>query len=186
MSVSIELCLPVKTWTPICLINQIKVEWEEAKNIKDNDLEDCICTIIHQFGIPCRHRLASICLSSTNAIPIPINLLHPRWKIDEDPMVTSAKSWVMPSSITIFNEDLVLPDIPRLQQHDRYYHNGQNLLLKSLQDVEQLHAEVAGQNAEAAGLIAHRVHEWANALREEFGQNYTTSQPIGSASGGQR
>ena len=119
-------------------INQIKVEWEEAKNIEENDLEGCICTIIHQFGIPCRHRLAFICLSSTNAMPIPINLLHPRWKIDEDPIFTSAISWIMPPSIAIYNEDPALPHLPRLLQHDRYYHkyNGQNLLLKSLQDVE--------------------------------------------------
>ena len=34
--------------------------------------------------------------------------------------------------------------------------------------MEQLHGEVANQNAEAAELIAHRVHGWANALREEF------------------
>ena len=44
--------------------------------------------------------------------------------------------------------------------------------------MEQLHGEVASQNAEAAEHIAHQVHGWANALREEFGQNYTTSQPI--------
>ena len=70
-------------------------------------------------------------------MPIPINLLHPRWKIDEDPTVT-----LHPDNALQHCNIPALPHLPRLLQHDRYYHNWQNLLLKSLQDVEQLHGEV--------------------------------------------
>ena len=46
-------------------INQVKVEWEEAKNIR--------------VILPCRHRLATICLPFLlDPILILINLLHPR------------------------------------------------------------------------------------------------------------
>ena len=65
-------------------INLLKVEWEQAKDIQDLEIQTCECTIISQFGLPCRHRLASICsASSPNPLPIPLILLHPRWQIHE-------------------------------------------------------------------------------------------------------
>lgn len=37
-------------------IDMVKVEWEEAKRFQDETcLEECMCPIIHQFGLPCRH-----------------------------------------------------------------------------------------------------------------------------------
>lgn len=156
-------------------INHMKVEWEEAKKISDMDLENCLCTIIGQFGLPCRHRLASLCEpSSSDPIPIPINLLHPRWRIDEPNGIPFSGQWVMPLTLHINQE---LPNLYPVQ-HDRYKSNGQELLLRSLHDLEMLQSELADDNAEAAEVIAQRVQIFAKALREEFGSLDETLPPV--------
>ena len=66
----------------------------------------------------------------------------------------------------MINPALLLP--PQVIQHDRYLHNGQDLLLRSLHDLELLQGELISHNAEAAELIVQRVHTFSTALRDEF------------------
>lgn len=140
-----------------------------------SELDGCLCTIIHQFGLPCQHQLASILLSSpSNSISIPIELLHPRWKIDEQLTVTPSVSWIIPPPVApvhpnhvIYRAHLALP----LIQHDLYHGNGQDLLLKSLQDLELLQAELVGENAEVAGLVV----QWAwGAFTVPFARSFSS------------
>lgn len=155
-------------------INMVKVEWEEAKKIVGNELEECSCTIINQFGLPCRHRLAFICLAnSPSPLPISIDLLHPRWRINDIESIPPL-SWIMPSNSSItHNSDkavidpvLLLP--PQVIQHDCYVSNGQDLLLRSLHDLELLQGELVSHNAEVAELMVQRVNTFTTALRDEF------------------
>lgn len=100
-------------------IDQVKFEWEEAKKLVscemlEMDLEACTCTIVLQFGLPCRHRLATICFPNhLDSMPIPIQLLHPHWKIEDEPL--SNTSWIMPSSLS---SDLLVDPALTTVQHD--------------------------------------------------------------------
>ena len=78
-------------------------------------------------------------------MPIPIELLHPRWRIDGLPSTTSSTSWIIPSStapIPIQLDQVIdpAPTAPEPTQHDLYYSNSRDLLLKSLHDLELLQA----------------------------------------------
>ena len=78
----------------------------------------------------------------------------------------------MPSiPLTCDNLDMIYPVLllpPQAIQHDRYLSNGQDLLLKSLHDLELLQSELVSHNAEAAELMVQRVHTFTTALRNEF------------------
>lgn len=162
-------------------INLIKVEWEEAKGI--TELEDCDCTIIQQFGLPCRHRLAAVCFPmsrDSEPIPIPITLLHPRWRIDEPPAISSTTAWIMPLTLIDNTQDVDPPLLP-LQRlpHDRYIGNGQDLLLKCLHELEILHGDLNRQDAEAAEHMAQQTYVFTKALQQDFGPKTTVNtQPI--------
>lgn len=151
-------------------IDKVKVEWEEAKKlVNEMDLEDCGCTIISQFGLPCRHRLAIICFSPTLqklSIPIPIELFHPRWKIEAEAL--SNTPWVMPSGPLI--DPPIDPALTSLAiiQHDQYQNNGKDLLLRSLHSLELLQGQLMAHDSEAAERMAHKVHVFSNAILEEF------------------
>ena len=154
-------------------INQLKVEWEQAKDLQDIEMQTCECTIITQFGLPCRHRLASICSVSTpTLIPIPLALLHPRWRIDEEAIIEPVVTWIMPSVASINTSyealDPLLRPTSQWIQQDRYCGNGQDLLFKSLHELELLHGEILVNNAEGAELMVDRVREFTTALRSEF------------------
>ena len=64
--------------------------------------------------------------------------------------------------------DPLLGPAPRWIQHDRYCGNGQDLLLKSLHELELLHSEILVNNAEGAELMVDRVREFTTVLRSEF------------------
>ena len=154
-------------------INQLKVQWEQAKDLPDIEMQTCECTIITQLGLPCRHRLASICSVSTpTLIPIPLALLHPRWRIYEEATIEPVVTWIMPSVASINTSykalDPLLRPTSQWIQHDRYCGNGQDLLLKSLHELELLHGEILVNNAEEAELMVDRIREFTTALRSEF------------------
>ena len=84
-------------------------------------------------------------------------------------------------SIAIINssDDLLDPSLdswaPHHSQHDRYKRNGQDLLLKSLHELELLHSEVLVPSAEGAELMVDRISAFTRALQSEYTSTYIGS-----------
>ena len=76
----------------------------------------------------------------------------------------------MPLSLSVtYSNQMVDPALATsIQLHDQYKSNGQDLLLRSLQDLELLQTQLASNDAEAAERMAERVHEFAKGLRQEL------------------
>jgi hypothetical protein len=100
-SVGFRECEGKITWESLDLA---RPEWTEAKRLSDrvDTGEDIFefdpakgcqhnCTIIIQFGIPCRHWM---CYFFRRALPLPVSIFHPRWLYDWDEKPLK-ESWVI-------------------------------------------------------------------------------------------
>ena len=73
-----------------------------------------------------------------------LNLLHPRWRINEPTEVILFGSWIMPSATSTSSGPALL--ILQPVHYDQYQCYGQELLRKSLHEMELLQRELVEQN----------------------------------------
>ena len=77
-------------------IDYVKRELDSAKEFRNDyilvgqELENFLYTIVPQFSLRCRHRLATLLALE----PIPMKLLHPQCRIVEVPI--DSTSWIIP------------------------------------------------------------------------------------------
>lgn len=91
-------------WTPFQLLmghvtifamEKIRDDWVAAVATKEafeagEAIEEgpCACALVIRFGLPCRHR-HYLLESALGSFPIPLTLLHPRWRLDGPEVVPS-------------------------------------------------------------------------------------------------
>jgi hypothetical protein len=67
-------------------LEMLKVEWSTLLYLMAHGhqlSEECVCPILHRFGIACRHYLLRAFLKNS---PLPKTLLHPRWWLNGPPI----------------------------------------------------------------------------------------------------
>ena len=69
-----------------CALRMVGKEWAELSKIAPRQLSElglCYCSLITQWGLPCRHYLYRYYASGE---PLPRSLCHPRWWLDRGPI----------------------------------------------------------------------------------------------------
>jgi hypothetical protein len=67
-------------------LEMLEVEWSTLTHLMAHGQQlpkECVCPILHRFGIACRHHLLRAFLENS---PLPKTLLHPRWWLNGPPI----------------------------------------------------------------------------------------------------
>jgi len=153
----------------IWALEKINPEWIAAKELATQPITagSCDCDIYIRYELPCRHYLLRACIQG---FPIPISLLHPRWRLNGPPIAPG--NWQ-----ARYYDDSINPDDAN---PTKYHDVGKNRFLHAAASLQKLHQELPRQQADLLANQLSTFHANVTVTHErlqEVGQGLPVTLP---------